>query len=42
VSREVLKPASIVGQTLALSEAQGVLEAMDKFETLGFSVITEF
>jgi hypothetical protein len=38
----VLRPASIVGETLALEGAGRVLAAMDRYETLGFSVITEF
>jgi propanol-preferring alcohol dehydrogenase len=42
VSKGVLEPSRIVGQRLALSEVQGVLDAMDSFETVGFSVITEF
>lgn len=42
VSKGVLQPSRIVGQRLALSEVQGVLDAMDSFETIGFSVITEF
>lgn len=42
VSKGVLQPSRIVGQRLALAEVQGVLDAMDSFETVGFSVITEF
>jgi alcohol dehydrogenase, propanol-preferring len=42
VDRGVLQPERIVGQRLRLSEVQGVLDAMDSFETVGFSVITEF
>jgi alcohol dehydrogenase, propanol-preferring len=42
VSSGVLQPSRIVGQRLALADAQSVLDAMDSFETLGFSVITEF
>ena len=38
----VLRPASIVGETLSLGRAGEVINAMDKFETIGFSVITEF
>jgi propanol-preferring alcohol dehydrogenase len=42
VRRGILQPARIVGQQLGLQEVQGVLDAMDTFETVGFSVITEF
>jgi len=42
VATGVLRPARIVGQTLPLEQASGVLDAMDSFETLGFSVITGF
>jgi propanol-preferring alcohol dehydrogenase len=42
VETGVLRPARIVGQTLALEQASEVLDAMDAYETLGFSVITEF
>lgn len=42
VATEVLQPARIVGQTLALEQASAVLDAMDSYETLGFSVITGF
>jgi alcohol dehydrogenase len=42
VETAVLQPASIVGQTLPLEQASNVLEAMDSYETLGFSVITGF
>lgn len=42
VDRGVLQPERIVGQRLDLGEVQGVLDAMDSFETVGFSVITEF
>ncbi|MGH3257748.1 MAG: hypothetical protein ACRDOU_20550 [Streptosporangiaceae bacterium] len=38
----VLQPARIVGQTLPLEQASTVLDAMDSYETLGFSVITAF
>jgi D-arabinose 1-dehydrogenase-like Zn-dependent alcohol dehydrogenase len=42
VATGVLQPARIVGQTLALEQASAVLDAMDSYETLGFSVITGF
>jgi D-arabinose 1-dehydrogenase-like Zn-dependent alcohol dehydrogenase len=42
VSNGVLQPARIVGQQLGLRDVQGVLVSMDTFETVGFSVITEF
>jgi D-arabinose 1-dehydrogenase-like Zn-dependent alcohol dehydrogenase len=42
VSKGVLQPARIVGQQLRLHEVQGVLDSMDTFETVGFSVVTEF
>lgn len=42
VSKGILQPARIVGQQLGLHEAQGVLDSMDTFETVGLSVITEF
>jgi hypothetical protein len=42
VEAGVLRPARIVGQTLPLERASAVLDAMDAYETLGFSVITEF
>jgi propanol-preferring alcohol dehydrogenase len=42
VQAGVLRPASIVGQTLPLEQAGQVLGALDGYETLGFSVITEF
>ena len=42
VETGVLQPARIVGQTLPLKQASAVLDAMDSYETLGFSVITEF
>jgi propanol-preferring alcohol dehydrogenase len=42
VETGVLQPARIVGQTLPLEQASGVLDAMDSYETLGFSVITGF
>ena len=42
VETGVLQPARIVGQTLPLEQASAVLDAMDSYETLGFSVITEF
>lgn len=42
VETGVLQPARIVGQTVPLEQASEVLDAMDSFETLGFSVITEF
>jgi threonine dehydrogenase-like Zn-dependent dehydrogenase len=42
VEASVLRPARIVGQTLPLEEASKVLDAMDSYETLGFSVITGF
>ena len=32
----------VVGQTLPLEQASAVLDAMDSYETLGFSVITGF
>lgn len=38
----VLQPSRIVGETLPLEKASGVLASMDTFETLGFSVITSF
>jgi hypothetical protein len=41
VETGVLRPARIVGQTLALEQASDVLDAMDSHDTLGFSVITE-
>ena len=34
----MLQPARIVGQTLPLEQASEVLDAMDSYETLGFSV----
>lgn len=37
-----LQPSGIVGQRLALGDAQQGLEAMDTVETVGFSVITTF
>ena len=40
VEREVLRPASIVGQTVTLEQAGEVLSAMDRYDTLGFTVIT--
>jgi propanol-preferring alcohol dehydrogenase len=40
VETGVLQPARIVGQTLGLDQASEVLDAMDTYETLGFSVIT--
>jgi hypothetical protein len=42
VQAGVLRPARIVGQTLSLEQASEVLDAMDSYETLGFSVITGF
>jgi threonine dehydrogenase-like Zn-dependent dehydrogenase len=42
VATGVLRPARIVGQTLPLEQASAVLDAMDSYETLGFSVITGF
>ena len=42
VETGVLRPARIVGQTLPLAKVNDVLGAMDTFETLGFSVITQF
>jgi propanol-preferring alcohol dehydrogenase len=42
VETGVFRPASIVGEVLALEQAGRVLSAMDHYETLGFSVITEF
>jgi propanol-preferring alcohol dehydrogenase len=42
VQAGVLRPARIVGQTLPLEQASEVLGAMDGYDTLGFSVITEF
>jgi propanol-preferring alcohol dehydrogenase len=42
VEAGILQPARIVGQTLPLEQASEVLAAMDTYETLGFSVITEF
>ena len=42
VETGVLQPARIVGQTLPLEQASAVLDAMDSYETLGFSVITAF
>ena len=42
VATGVLRPARIVGQTLPLGQASEVLDAMDSYETLGFSVITGF
>jgi len=42
VETGVLQPARIVGQTLPLEQASAVLDAMDSYETLGFSVITTF
>jgi D-arabinose 1-dehydrogenase-like Zn-dependent alcohol dehydrogenase len=42
VETGVLQPARIVGQTLQLERASEVLDAMDSYETLGFSVITGF
>jgi D-arabinose 1-dehydrogenase-like Zn-dependent alcohol dehydrogenase len=42
VEAGVLRPASIVGQTLRLDQASSVLDAMDSYDTLGFSVITGF
>jgi D-arabinose 1-dehydrogenase-like Zn-dependent alcohol dehydrogenase len=42
VETGVLQPARIVGETLPLAQATAVLDAMDSYETLGFSVITSF
>lgn len=42
VSKGVLQPSRIVGERLALSDTQRVLDSMDTFDTVGFSVITEF
>jgi NADPH:quinone reductase-like Zn-dependent oxidoreductase len=42
VERGVLRPASIVGETVALEQAGDVLRAMDRYDTLGFTVITGF
>ena len=39
--RAILQEA-LAGQTLPLEQASEVLNAMDTFETLGFSVITQF
>jgi hypothetical protein len=38
----VLRPAAIVGETVALEQAGDVLGAMDRYDTLGFTVITGF
>jgi propanol-preferring alcohol dehydrogenase len=42
VQTGVLRPARIVSQTLPLEAASQVLDAMDSYSTLGFSVITGF
>jgi D-arabinose 1-dehydrogenase-like Zn-dependent alcohol dehydrogenase len=42
VQAGVLRPARIVGQTVSLEQASEVLDAMDSYQTLGFSVITGF
>lgn len=42
VERGVLRPATIVGETVALEQAGDVLGAMDRYDTLGFTVITGF
>jgi hypothetical protein len=42
VERGVLRPKSIVGETVALEHAGDVLAAMDRYDTLGFTVVTRF
>ena len=42
VERGVLRPKTIVGETVALEQAGEVLGAMDRYDTLGFTVITRF
>jgi propanol-preferring alcohol dehydrogenase len=42
VERGVLRPSSIVGNTIALEQVSGEIEAMTGFGTVGFSVITSF
>jgi alcohol dehydrogenase len=42
VERGVLRPKAIVGETVALEQAGEVIAAMDRYDTLGFTVITGF
>lgn len=42
VERGVLRPEAIVGETVALERAGDVIESMDRYDTLGFTVITSF
>jgi propanol-preferring alcohol dehydrogenase len=42
VERGVLRPGAIVGETVTLEQAGDVLSAMDRYDTLGFTVITGF
>jgi len=42
VERGVLRPKTIVGETVALEQAGDVIGSMDRYETLGFTVITGF
>ena len=42
VERGVLRPNTIVGETVALEQAGDVLGTMDRYDTLGFTVITGF
>lgn len=42
VRRGILRPASIVGSTLALEDVSDVISSMTSFNTMGFSVITSF
>lgn len=42
VRRGILRPASIVGSTLALEDVSDVISSMTGFNTMGFSVITSF
>lgn len=42
VERGVLKPSSIVTEQIGLDGVTGVIEAMDTFKNVGFSVVTSF
>jgi D-arabinose 1-dehydrogenase-like Zn-dependent alcohol dehydrogenase len=42
VERRTLRPKSIVGETVTLEQAGAVIESMDAYDTLGFTVITTF
>jgi len=42
VERGVLRPKTIVGETVALEQAGDVLGAMDRYDTVGFTVVTSF